>query len=102
LRQLLKSQGAVQVDPRLKKGILIHRLNQRVQYTTGAISFIKQKPLLAFSPLKGDRLAGFVFLDAASTVMASLWQRYQKKYSYAADITWEMVTHALKDLTGKV
>lgn len=38
----------------------------------------------------------------ASTLMASLWQRYQKKYSYAADITWEMVTHALKDLAGKV
>ncbi len=38
---------------------------------------------------------------AASTVMASQWQRYQKKYSYAADITWEMATHALKDLAGK-
>ncbi|MBS3902225.1 MAG: nucleotidyl transferase AbiEii/AbiGii toxin family protein [Dethiobacter sp.] len=37
----------------------------------------------------------------ASTVMASLWQRYQKKYSYAADITWERVTHALKELAGK-
>jgi len=37
-----------------------------------------------------------------STVMASLWQRYQKKYSYAADITWEIVGNALKDLAGKV
>ncbi|MBS3982999.1 MAG: nucleotidyl transferase AbiEii/AbiGii toxin family protein [Dethiobacter sp.] len=36
-----------------------------------------------------------------STIMASLWQRYQKKYSYAADISWEMVIHALKDLAGK-
>ena len=36
-----------------------------------------------------------------STIMASLWQRYQKKYSYAAEISWEMVIHALKDLAGK-
>jgi hypothetical protein len=38
---------------------------------------------------------------ATSTIMTDLWQRYQKKYSYAADITWEMATHALKDLAGK-
>ena len=37
-----------------------------------------------------------------STIMDSLWQRYQKKYSYAADITWGTVTHALKELAGKV
>jgi|GEM_PF-3450892 len=35
---------------------------------------------------------------AASDVMLELWSRYQKKYSYAADVTWEMAMAALKGL----
>ena len=30
--------------------------------------------------------------------MADLWQKYQKKYFYAADITWKMVITAVKAL----
>ena len=30
--------------------------------------------------------------------MADLWQKYQKKYFYAADITWVMVINAVKAL----
>ena len=31
-------------------------------------------------------------------VMADLWQKYQKKYFYAADISWVMVINAVKNL----
>lgn len=31
-------------------------------------------------------------------IMADLWQKYQKKYFYAADITWAMVINAVKNL----
>ena len=30
--------------------------------------------------------------------MADLWQKYQKKYFYAADITWVMVINAVNAL----
>ncbi|MPN45243.1 hypothetical protein SDC9_192810 [bioreactor metagenome] len=30
--------------------------------------------------------------------MTYLWQKYQKKYFYAADITWAMVINAVKAL----
>jgi predicted nucleotidyltransferase component of viral defense system len=33
-----------------------------------------------------------------SEVLADLWSRYQKKYSYAADVTWESVIVALRNL----
>jgi len=35
---------------------------------------------------------------AASEFMDGLWKRYQKKYSYAADISWEMVIESLYKL----
>ena len=37
----------------------------------------------------------------ASSVMIDLWERYRKKYSYANDVTWEMVLGALKALAEK-
>ncbi|HWP79621.1 MAG TPA: nucleotidyl transferase AbiEii/AbiGii toxin family protein [Candidatus Acidoferrum sp.] len=36
---------------------------------------------------------------SGSSVMIGLWLRYQKKYSYAADVTWEMAMNALKELS---
>ena len=33
-------------------------------------------------------------------VMIDLWKRYQQKYSYAAEITWEMIIEAVKRLAG--
>jgi predicted nucleotidyltransferase component of viral defense system len=36
-----------------------------------------------------------------SLIMIDLWQRYQLKYSYAADIAWEMVIKSVKDLNDK-
>jgi predicted nucleotidyltransferase component of viral defense system len=35
---------------------------------------------------------------AESAIMIDLWQRYQKKYSYAANVTWETVIESLKRL----
>jgi len=35
---------------------------------------------------------------AESTIMSVSWNRYQKKYSYAAGVTWEMAIDALKRL----
>lgn len=39
---------------------------------------------------------------ATNELMMSLWQRYQKKYSYAGDISWEMVVRAISDLAMKL
>lgn len=39
---------------------------------------------------------------ATSTIMVDLWKRYQKKYSYAGDITWQMAIDALVILARKV
>jgi hypothetical protein len=33
-----------------------------------------------------------------SSVMIDLWERYRKKYTYANDVTWEMVMEAVKGL----
>ncbi len=38
---------------------------------------------------------------ADNPIMLDLWQRYQKKYSYAADVTWEMAVGAVKGLAEK-
>lgn len=38
---------------------------------------------------------------ASSTIMISQWERYQKKYNYAADISWEMTISALNNLASK-
>ena len=39
---------------------------------------------------------------ASDNAMAELWARYQKKYRYAEEITWEMVLEALKGLDTQV
>jgi hypothetical protein len=36
-----------------------------------------------------------------STVMINLWEKYRKKYSYANEVTWEMVIGAVKALGHK-
>jgi predicted nucleotidyltransferase component of viral defense system len=38
---------------------------------------------------------------AESPVMLGLWQRYQKKYSYVTEVTWEMTVGAIKALAEK-
>ncbi|MCL2208150.1 MAG: nucleotidyl transferase AbiEii/AbiGii toxin family protein [Fibromonadales bacterium] len=35
---------------------------------------------------------------AENAIMIDLWQRYRKKYSYAANVTWEVVIESLKRL----
>ena len=42
--------------------------------------------------------AGAIQMIAESPIMRDLWQRYQKKYSYAADVSWDMVMGALMGL----
>jgi len=37
----------------------------------------------------------------ASDIMIELWNRYQKKYSYAVDISWKMAIEALEKLVKK-
>jgi predicted nucleotidyltransferase component of viral defense system len=44
---------------------------------------------------------GIIRTVAADAIMTDLWQRYQKKYSYATDVTWEMAIDALTGLAGK-
>ena len=44
---------------------------------------------------------GVLDMVAKSPVMADLWGKYSKKYGYAADITWQMATEAIKCLAEK-
>lgn len=44
---------------------------------------------------------GAIETVAANAVMTNLWQRYQKKYSYAADVSWETVINVLRGLAAK-
>lgn len=37
-----------------------------------------------------------------NSIMIDLWQRYQKKYYYASEISWEMVITALNNLAEKL
>jgi len=37
---------------------------------------------------------------AASKVMADSWERYRKKYDYAAGVPWEKTIEALKRLAA--
>ena len=39
---------------------------------------------------------------STNDVMIELWTRYQKKYNYAADTTWEMVVDAVKWLADNI
>jgi len=41
---------------------------------------------------------GVIQTIAGSTILIDLWQRYQKKYAYAADVSWEEVIDALNKL----
>ena len=43
-------------------------------------------------------IQGVIQAIADSTIMIELWQRYQKKYNYAAGVSWEMAIDALKKL----
>jgi len=47
-------------------------------------------------------LEGVIQTVAASSIMVELWSRYQKKYSYAADVAWEMAMAALKGLAVRI
>jgi hypothetical protein len=40
-------------------------------------------------------------LITESEIMIDLWRRYQAKYSYASDISWDMVIGAVKSLSTK-
>jgi len=42
---------------------------------------------------------GVIQAIADSTILIDLWQRYQKKYNYAADVSWEMAIDALNKLS---
>ncbi len=42
--------------------------------------------------------AGVIETISNSSIITHLWERYQKKYSYAIDVSWEMVIYALKNL----
>jgi hypothetical protein len=44
---------------------------------------------------------GVISTVAKNSIMMELWKLYQKKYSYAVDVTWEMVTDALAELEKK-
>ncbi|MDR1530590.1 MAG: nucleotidyl transferase AbiEii/AbiGii toxin family protein [Clostridiales bacterium] len=41
-----------------------------------------------------------IAMAAESPVMIDLWQKYAKKYSYAADVTWEMAIGSVKALAA--
>ena len=47
-------------------------------------------------------ITGVINNIAANDVMTDLWSRYQKKYSYAAGITWEMVITAVEWLADRI
>jgi len=42
--------------------------------------------------------ADVITMVANSQIMVGLWQRYQKKFAYAADVSWEMAIDALNGL----
>ena len=41
---------------------------------------------------------GVIQMIAESPIMRGLWQRYQKNYSYANDVSWDMAIEALRGL----
>lgn len=43
-----------------------------------------------------------IAMTMENEIMVSLWERYQKKYFYAADISWDMAIGAVKSLAEKV
>jgi len=45
-------------------------------------------------------VAGTIQMIAESQIMIDLWRRYQEKYSYAADISWDMVISAIRKLSS--
>lgn len=49
-----------------------------------------------------DGITDTIVRILGNQTMADLWQRYQKKYFYAADISWSMVISALNALAEKV
>lgn len=49
-----------------------------------------------------DGTADTIAVIGKNTALIDLWNRYQNKYYYASEISWEMVIAALKDLAGKL
>ncbi|MCL2079979.1 MAG: nucleotidyl transferase AbiEii/AbiGii toxin family protein [Oscillospiraceae bacterium] len=45
-----------------------------------------------------EDIIGVIRMVADSSIMIDLWQRYQKKYPYAAEISWNMAIGALERL----
>ena len=43
-------------------------------------------------------VAGTIHMIAESEIMTDLWRRYQTRYSYAADVSWDMVIKAVNFL----
>ena len=43
-------------------------------------------------------VAGTIHMIAESEIMTDLWRRYQTRYSYAADVSWDMVIKAVNIL----
>ena len=43
-------------------------------------------------------IRGVIQTITDSAILIDLWKRYQKKYSYAADVSWEMAIDALNKL----
>jgi len=47
-------------------------------------------------------IEGVIQTVGNSAIMIDLWRRYQKKFTYAADVSWEMAVDALNKLAHKV
>ena len=45
-----------------------------------------------------EDIAGVIRMVADSSIMIDLWQRYQKKYQYAAEVSWNMAIGAVERL----
>ena len=47
-----------------------------------------------------EKSAEIIAMLCESPIMANLWERYKKKYPYAADISWDMVMSSVRDLAN--
>ncbi|MCL2153355.1 MAG: nucleotidyl transferase AbiEii/AbiGii toxin family protein, partial [Oscillospiraceae bacterium] len=45
-----------------------------------------------------EDIVGVIRMIADNSIMIELWQRYQKKYPYAAEVSWNMTIGALERL----
>ena len=49
-----------------------------------------------------DTIEETITIIMENPIMVSLWHRYQKRYAYATDVSWDMAIGALKALTEKL